>query len=182
MSSRKAKSAPAAPVASATRAASRQPVTRRQFVEAGGNFCRSVGLPRSVGQIYGLLYLSIRPLSLQDICEQLGISKGSASLGTRQLLAWGAIRHVWVPGSRRDHFVAVAELGDIVRRVYHEFFKRRFEAADGRLGQLLRSLDEDRQAGLVDQEEFEEIRTRLERLQRMRQKVKMILPLVDRFL
>jgi HTH-type transcriptional regulator, glycine betaine synthesis regulator len=50
------------------------------------------GVPRSVAQIYGLLYASPSPLSFSDIVERLGISKGSASQGLQLLRALGAIR------------------------------------------------------------------------------------------
>ena len=78
--------------------------TRLDMIEAGGRVCQLLGVPRSTGQIYGLLYLSPKPLSLDDIAEALRISKASASTGTRQLLAWRAIHQVWVHGERRDHF------------------------------------------------------------------------------
>lgn len=50
------------------------------------------GVPKSVGQIYGLLYASPEPLSFSDIVVQLEISKGSASQGLQLLRSLGAIR------------------------------------------------------------------------------------------
>ena len=50
------------------------------------------GVPKSVGQIYGLLYASPVPLSFSDIVERLGISKGSASQGLQFLRSLGAIK------------------------------------------------------------------------------------------
>jgi hypothetical protein len=49
------------------------------------------GVPKSVGQIYGLLYASPEPLSFSDIVERLEISKGSASQGLQLLRSLGAI-------------------------------------------------------------------------------------------
>ncbi len=49
------------------------------------------GVPRSLGQIYGLLYASPEPLSFSDIVERLDISKGSASQGLQLLRSLGAI-------------------------------------------------------------------------------------------
>jgi hypothetical protein len=49
------------------------------------------GIPKSVGQIYGLLYASPQPLSLSAITEILAISKGSASQGLQLLRSLGAI-------------------------------------------------------------------------------------------
>lgn len=49
------------------------------------------GVPKSVGQIYGLLYASPVPLSFSDIVGGLEISKGSASQGLQLLRSLGAI-------------------------------------------------------------------------------------------
>ena len=79
---------------------------RLEMIEACGRLCQLLGLPRTTGQIYGLLYLALEPLSLNDIAIFLQISKGSASNGTRQLASWGAIKGVWIQGDRRDYYQA----------------------------------------------------------------------------
>ena len=48
-------------------------------------------VPKSVGQIYGLLYASPEPLNFSDIVSRLEISKGSASQGLQMLRTLGAI-------------------------------------------------------------------------------------------
>lgn len=67
-------------------------------------------LPASVGQIYGLLFASAEPLSLDEICAMLGSSRG----GTFQSMKWlrevGMIERVRVPGLRKGHFRAVLNL------------------------------------------------------------------------
>lgn len=55
---------------------------------------QAFGVPRSVGQIYGLLFASRSPLSFTDIVEQLDISKGSASQGLKLLRSLGAAKAV----------------------------------------------------------------------------------------
>lgn len=52
------------------------------------------GIPKSVGQIYGLLYASSRPLGFWDMVERLGISKGSVSYGMQLLRDLGAVNEV----------------------------------------------------------------------------------------
>lgn len=49
------------------------------------------GVPKSIGQIYGLLFASPEPLSFSDIVERLNISKGSASQGLQLLRSLRAI-------------------------------------------------------------------------------------------
>ena len=53
-----------------------------------------LGVPKSVGQIYGLLYATPEPLGFPDIVERLEISKGSASQGLQLLRSLGAIIEV----------------------------------------------------------------------------------------
>ena len=77
---------------------------------------RVVGLPRSVGEIYGLLFISARPLAMEDLIERLGISKGSASQGLKFLRDASAIQMVYVPTDRRIHYEAVTELRSLVAR------------------------------------------------------------------
>src|SRR2546421_3286977 len=71
---------------------------------------RLLGQPRSLAEIYGLLFISAQPLAMDDLIERLGMSKGSASQGLKFLHNLGAVRTVYVPGDRRTHYEAVAEL------------------------------------------------------------------------
>lgn len=76
----------------------------RQVVAIFVQLAQSVGAPRSLGEIYGLLFATPVPLSSQDIVERLKISKGSVSQGLRFLRTWGAIKSVVVVGDRREFF------------------------------------------------------------------------------
>jgi DNA-binding transcriptional regulator GbsR (MarR family) len=72
-----------------------------------------LNLPRSVGEIYGVLFISTRPLCLDDCRGRLNISKGSTSQGLKILRSFGAIRTVYVPGDRKDYYVAETSLRKI---------------------------------------------------------------------
>lgn len=89
-----------------------------ELVELAARLAQRLGLTRSTGQIYGLLFVSPRPLSLDDIAEHLSLSKTSASTGTRQLAGFNLIRQVWLPGERRDHFEARTDLREVLRTNY----------------------------------------------------------------
>ncbi|MBI3416413.1 MAG: hypothetical protein HY043_14050 [Verrucomicrobia bacterium] len=156
--------------------------TRREMIAAGGRLCQLLGLPRSTGQIYGLLYLSTRPLSLDDLVEQLGISKASASTGTRLLCAWGAIQQVWLAGERRPHFEVVAEVGRLVRGCYTEFIKPRLTSSQRRLESMTSSLDEELAHGLLTPEEHRLCANRLTNLARLQKKLLRIAPVAEKFI
>ncbi|MDA0346005.1 MAG: hypothetical protein O3C43_01375 [Verrucomicrobia bacterium] len=65
-----------------------------------------IGLPKSVGQIYGYLYSAVEAAPMDKIIADLAISKGSASQGLKFLRQLGAVKVQFVVGDRRDHFVA----------------------------------------------------------------------------
>jgi len=75
-----------------------RPSDRREFQQECVAFFAEVvqvfGVPRSLGQIYGVLYASPEPLSFSDIVERLDISKGSVSQGLQLLRSLGAINVV----------------------------------------------------------------------------------------
>lgn len=159
-----------------------QSAARREFVEAAGTLFQLLGLPRSTGQIYGLLYLSPAPQSLDHLVAALSISKGSASMGTRQLIAWGALRQVWVPGDRRDHFEAVGDLSQILRASYTDFLKPRMASSERRLAGIFDELEKDAERGAVTKEEFKFCSSRLRSLVRFQKKVQSIGPLAEKLL
>ena len=152
------------------------------MIESGGRLCQLLGLPRSTGQIYGLLYLSLTPLSLDDIVELLQISKASASNGTRQLASWNAIRQVWVQGDRRDHYEVIADFASLVQGAYREFLKPRLRSSDRRLTGMLSSLDQDLAQGDITEAEYKLITNRLKELGKVQKKIEKWLPLAEKLL
>jgi DNA-binding transcriptional regulator GbsR (MarR family) len=70
-----------------------------------------------IGQIYGLLYLSSVQLSLGEIAEKLGASKGSASLNTTSMERWGMIKRFNRPADRRDYYEADTDFWKVIRGI-----------------------------------------------------------------
>ena len=64
------------------------------------------GVTPSVGRIYGVLYFSDEPLTLDQITEQVAMSKASVSNGIRELIDTEMVTKVWKKGERTDHFIA----------------------------------------------------------------------------
>ena len=50
-----------------------------ESIEMFINFLRLLGWPKSVGEIYGLLFVSAQPLAMADIMARTGMSLGAAS-------------------------------------------------------------------------------------------------------
>lgn len=85
-----------------------------EVIELFVQVSRILGQPRSLAEIYGLLFISGRPLAMDDLIERLHLSKGSASMGLKYLRNMGAIKPADLPGERRVHYVAVAELRNLL--------------------------------------------------------------------
>jgi len=86
------------------------PHFQRECINLFVHAAQMLSIPRSVGEIFGLLYSSSEPLAMDDVVEKLSMSKGSASQGLRLLRDIGAVRTTYVAGDRRDFFVAETEL------------------------------------------------------------------------
>jgi DNA-binding transcriptional regulator GbsR (MarR family) len=129
-----------------------------------------LGMPRSVGEIYGLLYFSRSPLPMDQIVSRLGISLGSASQGLKTLRSLKAVRSSYVPGDRRDHYLAETEF----RRLFSNFIKEEIlphmESAQDRINRMEDSLSE-LNAG---DDEFYKIR--IEKLKRLSRAGSRLLP------
>lgn len=95
-----------------------------------------LAVPRSIGEIYGLLFASAEPLPMDAIVHRLAISKGSASQGLRWLRDVGAIRSEYVPGDRRDHFVAETELRRLAAGFLREQVRPHLESGANLLTRL----------------------------------------------
>lgn len=111
----------------------------RRFIGEAGNMTQAIGLGRIVGQIYAYVYFSAEPRSLSDMENALGVSKGSASMGIRQLEQWHAVSKVWIKGDRKDYYEANDWLGRIVKNAILDTIGKKMES----FTTLIEELDED---------------------------------------
>ncbi|MFC4765852.1 choline uptake/conversion transcriptional regulator CudC [Effusibacillus consociatus] len=64
------------------------------------------GVTPSVGRLYGVLYFSDQPMSLDEMSKQMGMSKPSMSTGVHSLMEIFMIQKVWQKGVRKDLYEA----------------------------------------------------------------------------
>ena len=106
-----------------------------EFAEAMAAVAAGSGLLTPLqGRLFGVLYLSPEPLSLDAIAAELGQSKSHVSVQIRGLVAWLLVRRVRVAGSRRDHYEAATDF----QRALCEILERHFRAS---LRQVLAASD-----------------------------------------
>jgi len=147
-----------------------------EAIELFIGFFKLIGLQKSVGEIYGLLFVSPRALAMDDIMLRLGISLGAASQGLKVLRSVGAVKPVYVPGDRRDHYVADLELSKFASAFIREELKPKLDRALERIG-TMQNLANEMEAG--DRSTAEE---RLERLRHWLERGESMLPWLLKFL
>jgi DNA-binding transcriptional regulator GbsR (MarR family) len=84
----------------------------RDFIESMGRQFEEDGAPRIAGRLFGFLMLQEEPCSLDEVAEQLQVSKGSASSNARLLEQLGIAERVTRAGDRRDYYQISPEIGE----------------------------------------------------------------------
>ena len=124
------------------------------FVRSG----QLMGFPKSLGAIYGLLFVSPKPLTRDAIMLRLNISLGSASMGLKQLRAFKAVKILFVPGERKDYFAAETEFRKLIAGFMHEEVFPHLEMVKERLAQIQENLETDQNM------EADHVKMRLDKL------------------
>ena len=83
--------------------------SKKAFILKMGELSTLFGFSHVLGQIYGVLYMNARELSLDNIKDTLSVSKATVSLNIRELLKWGAVKKIWKPGTRKDYYEVEAD-------------------------------------------------------------------------
>lgn len=79
--------------------------TLAQFIENMGLHFEDYGVPRIGGKILGLLLVSNRPVTPEEMSEVLQVSRSSISTNLRTLLMIGLAERISLPGERSDFYV-----------------------------------------------------------------------------
>ncbi len=100
---------------------------RQQFISSWGAFGTHWGINRTMAQIHALLLVSPDPLTQDDIMEELNISRGNTNMNIRELINWGLVERVLLPGERKEYFSAEKEIWKVVKQIVKERKKRELE-------------------------------------------------------
>ncbi len=147
-----------------------------QLIDICVRISQFVGLPKSVGEIYGLLFVSSSPLSLDVVCQKLSLSKGSASQGLKHLRAYGAVKSNYIAGDRRDHYIAETDLNTLL----NGFLKERIAPGIADLAERLGRIEEE--TAKLSPAEQRAAKERLAQLRQWQRQAAKILPLANTLL
>lgn len=150
---------------------------QRQIIDFFVDGVRVLGLPKSLGEIYGLLYITPNPLSLDDLVVSLSISKGSASQGLRLLKTLGAIRETEGHSDRRTYYEPAIDLKRLVGGFIKEQIRPHLDSGQVKLLSISQTLP----AG-ISSEKIHFYEDRVRRLNSWMSRGRKVLPILQKIL
>ena len=108
---------------------------KSQFISAWGTLGSKWGINRTMAQLHALLIVSPDPLTAEEMMDELNISRGNVNMNIRELIGWGLVEKMHMPGERKEYFRAEKDVWKITKQVAKERKKRELEP-------ILKVLDE----------------------------------------
>ncbi len=147
---------------------------RERLVELGGRTAQDLGLGRIAGQLLAYLYFQPAECSLDQIEQDLGLSKAAVSTAARQLEAFGLIRQVWKRGDRRNYYRTADNLGVAMQQGLMALVRSKLEAAGAEMDEIRSLIDEARRAER-DASDLAFLHDRLKRANTLRERLAALL-------
>ena len=98
-----------------------------KFISTWGSLGTLWGINKAMAQIQALLFISTKPLSTEEIMEELQISRGNTSMNVRQLIDWGIVTKELVPGERKEYFSTEKDVQELARVIAKERIRREIQ-------------------------------------------------------
>lgn len=100
---------------------------KQQFIQSWGVLGSQWGINRSMAQVHAILLVASKPMSTDDIMEQLNISRGNANMNIRDLIDWGIVEKVIIPGDRKEYFSADKDIWRVATRIMYQRKKKELD-------------------------------------------------------
>ena len=97
---------------------------KEKFISTWGSLGTLWGINKAMAQIQSLLFISTKPLSMEDIMDELKISRGNTSMNLRQLMDWGIVTKELIPGERKEFFTTEKDVQELARHIAKERSRR----------------------------------------------------------
>ena len=102
---------------------------KKEFIEGLSQMGRFWGYPGGVGAVFAVLYLAPAALSLDELVQRSGLTKGAVSTNVRALARMGLVRHTARLGDRKDYYEAETDFYKAIRSIMGERQSRDFDQA-----------------------------------------------------
>lgn len=134
---------------------------KQDFIEGLSQISRFWGFPKGMGAIFAVLYLSPKALSLDEIVQETGLTKGAISTEIRALARMGLVHRSSRLGDRKDYYEAEADFYAAIRSILKERQNSEFDRAVRSVKETLESME----ANWVEDEEWNFVYERVQALQ-----------------
>jgi len=98
-----------------------------KFISTWGALGSLWGINKAMAQIHALLFISPEPMSMEAVMEELGISRGNASMNLRSLIEWGIVYKVNITGERKEFFASEKDVTELARTIAKERSRREIQ-------------------------------------------------------
>lgn len=109
---------------------------KQQFISSWGAFGTHWGINRTMAQIHALLLVTPDPVTQDEMMEQLNISRGNVNMNIRELIDWGLVERILLPGERKEYFTAEKDIWKVATQIIKERKKRELDPMLKLLAQL----------------------------------------------
>ncbi|HCN51725.1 MAG TPA: transcriptional regulator [Chryseobacterium sp.] len=116
---------------------------KEKYIQTWGTFATNWGINRTMAQVHALLLASGKPLSTDEVMEQLEISRGNANMNLRALIDWGIVKKEFIKGDRKEYFIAEKDVWYLFKQITKERRKREIEPVISFLEELKNIDDKD---------------------------------------
>ena len=134
---------------------------KQGFTQGLSQISRFWGFPKGMGTIFAVLYLSPTPLSLDEIVQETGLTKGAISTEIRALARMGLVHRSSKLGDRKDYYEAESDFYAAIRSILKERQNSEFDRAIRSVRETLETLE----ANWADDEEWNFVYQRVQALQ-----------------
>jgi len=136
---------------------------KQDFTEGLSQISRFWGFPKGMGAIFAVLYISPTPLSLDEIVQQTGLTKGAISTEVRTLARMGLVHRSSKLADRKDYYEAESDFYKSIRSILKERQNSEFDSAIRSVQETLNELESGSVSG--DEAEVQFVRERIKALQ-----------------
>ena len=136
---------------------------KQDFTQGLSQISKFWGFPKGMGAIFAVLYLSPSPLSLDELVQQTGLTKGAISTNVRALARMGLVRPSTKLGDRKDYYEAETDFYKSIRAILRERQNSEFESAIQSVRETLGKLESD--TGIENEAERQFLLERVRALQ-----------------
>ncbi|QHI36639.1 hypothetical protein IMCC3317_20020 [Kordia antarctica] len=98
-----------------------------KFIQTWGSLGTLWGINKAMAQIHALLLISPEPLSMEDVMEELHISRGNTSMNLRQLIDWGIVYKTSKAGERKEYFTSEKDVHELTKQIARERSRREIQ-------------------------------------------------------